>query len=63
VNVFLHNGDPLGMNGAQIGILEKMDKEGFGCFLESLNCLGLPAHAFSLRAKIESNFSDLQHQY
>jgi hypothetical protein len=59
LNIFLHNGNPLGMNGAQIGILEKMDKEGFGGFLKSLNCLRLPAHTFALRTIIKSNFSDL----
>jgi hypothetical protein len=45
LNIFLHNGNPFGMNGAQIGILEKMDKEGFG--------------GFALRTIIKSNFSDL----
>lgn len=42
--VLLHNRNPLSMNRAKIGVLKKMYKEGFGCFLESLYRLRLPSH-------------------
>ena len=34
LDVFGHNGHALGMDSAQVGVLEKTNKVGFGCFLQ-----------------------------
>ena len=34
LDVFWHNGDALGVNGAQVGIFEKSDQVGLGGFLK-----------------------------
>ena len=39
VHVFLQDGDALGMDGAEVGVLEDTDDVGFGGFLESLEGL------------------------
>jgi len=39
LNVLLHDGDPLGVDGAQVDVLEEMDKEGLGGFLKGLDRL------------------------
>jgi hypothetical protein len=41
--VLLHNRNSLGVNRAQIRILEEMDHECFGRLLQCLNCLALPS--------------------
>ena len=35
LDVLGHDGDTLGMDGAQVGILKETDKVSFRCFLES----------------------------
>ena len=35
LDVLWHDGDTFGMDGAQVGVLEKSDEVSFGCFLES----------------------------
>jgi len=35
LDVFGHDGDTLGVDGAQVGVLEQTDQVGLGCFLES----------------------------
>ena len=39
VHVFLQDGDALGMDGAEVGVLEDTDDEGLGGFLEGLDGL------------------------
>ena len=34
LDVFWHNGNTLGVDGAQVGIFEKTDQVSFGCFLK-----------------------------
>lgn len=43
LDVLLHYGDPFGVDGAQVGVLEQMDHERFGGFLQRLYGLALPA--------------------
>ena len=38
LNIFWHNGDPLGMNGTQVGVFEKSHQISFAGFLESHDC-------------------------
>ena len=35
MDVLWHDGDPLGVDGAQVGVFEETDQVGFGGFLES----------------------------
>ena len=41
LHVFGHDGDTLGMDGAEVGVLEESDHVGFGCFLEGKHGRGL----------------------
>lgn len=41
VEILGHNGDTLGVNGAQVGVLEEADKVCFSSFLEGQHCLAL----------------------
>jgi hypothetical protein len=41
LHVLGHDGDSLGMDSAQVGVLEKSDKVGFGSFLEGQDGVGL----------------------
>ena len=55
LDVFWHNGDPLGVDGAQVGVLKQTDQVGFGSFLKSHDGGALePQVGF----EILSNFSD-----
>lgn len=48
------------MNGAEIRILEQMHQEGLGAFLQRLDRLRLPAHAFAADGdEVEGDFADL----
>ena len=38
LDVFWHDGNTLGVDGAQVGVLEETDQVCFGCFLQSKNC-------------------------
>lgn len=59
LDVFLHNRHSLGVNGAQVGILEQMDHECFCRLLQCLNSRGLPAQVITAdEDKREGNFSD-----
>ena len=55
LDVLWHNGDALGVDGAQIGVLEQADHVGFGGFLESENSLGLESQ---VRLVLLGNLSD-----
>lgn len=44
------------MDGADVGVLEQVDHVGFGCLLESEECLALESETSSLR------LSDLSHK-
>jgi len=59
LNVFLHDCDSLGVNGAKIRVLEEMDEESFCGFLERLDGLRLPAHFFTHWAVLKGNLSNL----
>lgn len=48
------------MNGAEVRILEQMHQEGLGAFLQRLDGLRLPAHAFAADGdEVEGDFADL----
>ena len=56
LNVFRHNGDPLGVDGAQVGVFEKTDQVGFASFLQS-------HHGRALEAKVRLEvLRDFAHQ-
>lgn len=42
LDVLLHDGDPLGVDGAQVDVFEEVDEEGLGGFLQGLDGLRLP---------------------
>lgn len=39
LDVLLHDGDPFGVNGAQVDVLEEVDEEGLCGFLQGLDRL------------------------
>ena len=39
-----HNGDSLGVDGAEVGVFEERDEVGLGGFLEGEHCLALESH-------------------
>ena len=55
LDVFGHDGDPLGVNGAEVGVLEEPDHVGLSRFLEGEDCLGLEAQ---VRLVLLGDFSD-----
>lgn len=62
LDVLLHDGDTVGVDGTKIGILEKVDKEGFGGLLEGQNGVALPAKPNTILEfccdEIRSHFTD-----
>lgn len=44
LKVLGHDGNSLSMNGAEIGVLEKRNQVGLGCFLKGQNCLTLESN-------------------
>lgn len=59
LDVLLHDGHPLSVNGAEICIFEQVDHECFGGLLECLNGHGLPAQDVTAYVdKREGNFAD-----
>ena len=57
--IFLLDGDALGVNGTEIGIVEKADKEGFGGFLKGLDRLALPSICSVFTSLVYAYFSYL----
>lgn len=57
--IFLHDGDPLGMNRTQIGIFKQVYQEGLGCFLECLDGLRLPSIILVQGPVCKCNLADL----
>jgi hypothetical protein len=55
LNVLRHDGDTLGVNGAEIGVFKKTDKVGFGSFLEGKDGRRLEA---KIVLKVLGNFTD-----
>ena len=55
LDVFGHDGDPLGMDGAEIGVFEEADQVCFGGFLKSSNCCALESQ---VGLEILSDFSN-----
>ena len=59
LNVLLHDGDALRVNGAEVRVFEQVDEEGFGGFLEGLDGLGLPEEGFADGGERLGDFADL----
>jgi hypothetical protein len=57
--VLLLDGDALGVDGAQIRVVEEVDEEGFGGLLERLDSLALPSGGACLGGDGLRNFADL----
>jgi hypothetical protein len=57
--VLLLDSDALGMDGAQIGVVEEVDEESFGGLLERLDGLALPSGGACLGGDGLRNFADL----
>ena len=55
LDVLGHDGDTLGVDGAQVGILKETDKVSFRCFLESHDSRALESQ---IGLEILSNFTD-----
>ena len=56
LKVLGHDGDPLSVDGAEVGVFEEGDQVGLSCFLEGKHCLALePDFLFELGG-------DLPHQ-
>ena len=59
LDVLLHDGDALGVDGAQVGVLEEVDEEGLGGFLQRQDRLRLPPQLLGGGLELEGDFSDL----
>ena len=55
LDVLGHDGDSLGVDGAQIGVLEQADQIGFGSLLQSKHCRRLEAE---IRLEVLRDFTD-----
>ena len=55
MDVFWHDGDPLGVDSAQVGVLKKTNQVGFGSFLESHDGGALESE---IGFEVLSDFSD-----
>ena len=55
LDIFWHNGDPLGVDGAQVGVFEEADQVSFGGFLKSHDSRALESE---IGFEILGNFSD-----
>ena len=55
LNIFGHNGNSLGVNGTQIGILKEADHVGFTGFLDGKDCLRLESQ---IALVLGGNFSN-----
>ena len=55
LDVLGHDGDSLGVDGAQIGVLEQADQVGFGSLLQGEHCRRLEAE---VRLEVLRDFTD-----
>ena len=55
LNILGHDGDTLGVDGAQVGVFEKTNKVGFSSFLQCQNSSGLEA---KIRLEVLSDLTD-----
>ena len=55
LDIFWHNGDPLGVDGAQVGVFEEANEVRFGRFLEREDRGGLESQ---VRLEVLRDFSD-----
>ena len=65
LDILLHDGHALGMDGTEIGVLEKMDQERLGGFLEGQDRMRLPAQlgADFGGEKIQGNLADQSREW
>lgn len=59
LNVLLLDGDALGVDGAEVCVVEEVDEEGFGCFLQGEEGLGLPSVGAVVARDGLGDFADL----
>lgn len=59
LNVLLHDGDPLGVDGAQVDVLEEVDEEGLGGLLQGLDRLRLPPELLADRSEVDCDLANL----
>lgn len=59
LDVLLHDGDPLGVDGAQVDVLEEVDEEGLGGLLKGLDRLRLPPELLADRPEVDCDFTNL----
>ena len=57
--ILLLDSNALGVDGAQIRIVEEVDEEGFGGLLQGLNSLALPSGGSCLGGDGLGDFTDL----
>ena len=55
LDVLGHDGDALGVDGAQVGVLEQADQVGFGSLLQGEHCRRLEAE---IRLEVLRDFTD-----
>ena len=60
LNVLLLDCDALGVDGAQVCVVEEVDEEGLGCFLQREEGLGLPSVWAVVAGYALCDFSDLR---
>lgn len=61
LDILLHYGDTLGVDGAQVGVFEQVDHECLGGFLKGLYGLALPAQGVAIDGEEgETDFSNLE---
>jgi hypothetical protein len=59
LDVLLHDGHALGVDGAQVRVLKQRDEEGLGGLLQRHDGLRLPAHRGAGREHVERDLADL----
>jgi hypothetical protein len=60
LDVLLLDGDSLGVDGAEVRVVKKVDKEGFSCLLQRHEGLTLPSERIAALGQVQCNFSDLR---
>jgi hypothetical protein len=60
LHIFLLDSNALGVDGTQVGVVEKVDKEGLGGLLQGHDGLTLPAAGAVLASNGLGNLADLE---
>lgn len=60
LDVLLHDGDPFGVDGAQVDVLEEVDEEGLGGLLQGLDRLRLPPELLANGSEVDCDLADLE---